>query len=466
MNGFSDSLSSSPDEWSLENVSQWLESNNFDSYTEIFFQHKIDGKALLILTEDDLRKAPLSIKVLGDIKRLSLAIKRLQASNMETVKSLISTSSVNSSHSHTSSHFTTSNSHTYNRRGHHHHHHHHHHHGGNNGNFHPLNSHNLRESDASALSSTSISSDGTFYSSSDEDTIKTSRPETRNSSSIHKARPEAWKALVAMGYFFMVTWITAFVMVIVHDRVPDMQTYPPLPDIFLDNVPLIPWAFQMCELCGVALFLIWSFILIFHKHRFILLRRMFSLFGSVFLLRCVTMLITSLSVPGRHLKCTARPYGSWIERLHQAYLIWAGGGMSIKGVRTCGDYMFSGHTVTLTLLNFFITEYTPSRMYYIHTLSWVLNLFGVFFILAAHEHYSIDVFIAFYISTRLFLYYHTLANNRALYQRDRKRTRIWFPLFYFFESGVNGIVPNHFEQPFRLDSIKNWVQKMRKSKES
>ena len=84
-----------------------------------------------------------------------------------------------------------------------------------------------------------------------------------------------------------------------------------------------------------------------------------------------------------------------------------------------------------------------------HTLSWVLNLFGIFFILAAHEHYSIDVFIAFYISTRLFLYYHTLANNRALYQRDRHRTRIWFPLFYFFESSVNGIVPNHYEIPFR-----------------
>lgn len=47
-----------------------------------------------------------------------------------------------------------------------------------------------------------------------------------------------------------------------------------------------------------------------------------------------------------------------MERIHQAYLIWQGGGMSIKGVRTCGDYMFSGHTVVLTLLNFFITECT------------------------------------------------------------------------------------------------------------
>lgn len=80
-------------------------------------------------------------------------------------------------------------------------------------------------------------------------------------------KPEAWKAIVAMLYFLGSTWVTAIVMVIVHDRVPDMDTYPPLPDILLDNLPLIPWAFGMCEFCGLVLFIIWSTILIFHKHR-------------------------------------------------------------------------------------------------------------------------------------------------------------------------------------------------------
>lgn len=97
-------------------------------------------------------------------------------------------------------------------------------------------------------------------------------------------------------------------------------------------------------------------------------------------------------------------------RISRAYTIWSGLGMSIRGVRTCGDYMFSGHTVALTTLNFFITECeypwrllsmrvtelifhlvfldTPRHLYFLHTMTWLLNMFGIFFILAAHEHYS------------------------------------------------------------------------------
>lgn len=94
---------------------------------------------------------------------------------------------------------------------------------------------------------------------------------------------------------------------------------------------------------------------------------------------------------------------------------------------------------------------TPRSWNFLHTLSWVLNLFGIFFILAAHEHYSIDVFIAFYITTRLFLYYHTLANTRAYHQS--RRARIWFPMFSFFECNVNGTVPNEYCWPFSKPAI-------------
>lgn len=395
--------------WTVSDVRSWLEENGFRDYCDLLCaRHCIDGKALLTLSENDLKSSPLSMQVLGDIKRLAIAIHELQASNPILLTHWQQHSGDDSVS------YRSSNNGTKVRR---------------------------RRHRRSASDSSDLNTIGSELSEDDGD----------HSESSHKQlKPEVWKTAVGMVYFFSVTWITAIVMVIVHDRVPDMQTYPPLPDIFLDNIPYMSWAFSMCELTGIILFFIWIAILFFHKHRFILLRRMFSLFGSVFLLRCITMIITSLSVPGKHLECKARSYGAWQDKIRTAFLIWLGGGMSIQGVRTCGDYMFSGHTVALTLLNFFITEYTPRSMYYLHTFTWVLNIFGVFFILAGHEHYSIDVFIAFYISTRLFLYYHALANNRAFVRDDRRRTRIWFPLFYFFESSVEGPVPNEYEWPVRI----------------
>lgn len=49
-------------------------------------------------------------------------------------------------------------------------------------------------------------------------------------------------------------------------------------------------------------------------------------------------------------------YDNMWAKLQRAFAIWSGFGMTLTGVHTCGDYMFSGHTVVLTMLNFFVTE--------------------------------------------------------------------------------------------------------------
>ncbi|XP_014208323.1 sphingomyelin synthase-related 1 [Copidosoma floridanum] len=391
-------------DWSINDVVSWLtQTGHGDLCTiERFREHEIDGKALITLKEDDL-KAMSKLRI-GTIKRLIISIRQLQRENATLLLEL---------------------------------------------NYLDFFTQNFYSPKNNDLTLSGITNESSI----DHDFFPASISEDGTASHLP---PEIWKTFISLGYLFIVTWITAFVMVIVHDRVPDMKKYPPLPDIFLDNVPHIPWAFDMCEVTGTLLFALWLVVLIFHKYRFILLRRFFALSGTVFLLRCVTMLITSLSVPGAHLQCQPRNnpitdssslYNELYNKIEMAYVIWRGAGMSIQGVRTCGDYMFSGHTVALTMLNFFITEYTPRQMYFVHTFTWMLNMFGIFFILAAHEHYSIDVFVAFYITSRLFLYYHTLANNQALMQRDSNRTRIWFPLFSFFESSVDGIIPNEYETP-------------------
>ncbi len=169
-------------------------------------------------------------------------------------------------------------------------------------------------------------------------------------------RGEKRKTAVSMAYLFLIGLWTSFVLTVVHDRVPDMQKYPPLPDLILDNVPLIPWAFFASEAIGISLLTVFFCILIFHKYRMIIFRRMCSLGGTIFLLRSITMLITSLSVPGDHIQCSAARYGSLANKIAGAWNILSGVGLYASGVRTCGDYMFSGHTVWLTLTAHFISE--------------------------------------------------------------------------------------------------------------
>ncbi|XP_053189178.1 sphingomyelin synthase-related protein 1-like [Scomber japonicus] len=409
--------------WSCKKVAQWLQEEGFGEYVELLcIQHRLDGPSLLALTEADLRGPPLGLTVLGDIKRLTLALRRLQRQNQTQLEEL-----------------------------------------------------GLRPAD-SLTAGISQGAAGVEWSCDRADRRCNGGDRLCNGTELRlrngdrpgygsgaalchmhsngrcrqhlagRLDPEVWKTVISSIYVLFVFGFTSFVMVIVHERVPDMRTYPPLPDIFLDSVPRIPWAFAMAEACGLILCYMLLLILLLHKHRSILFRRLCSLIGTVFLLRCCTMFVTSLSVPGQHLKCASKTYGDTLEKIQRALAIWSGFGMTLTGVQTCGDYMFSGHTVVITMLNFFVTEYTPRTWNLIHTISWVLNLFGIFFILAAHEHYSIDVFIAFYITTRLFLYYHTLANTRA-YQHSR-RARIWFPMFSFFECNVNGPVPNQYNWPF------------------
>ncbi|KAM3606698.1 uncharacterized protein V6R79_021641 [Siganus canaliculatus] len=409
--------------WSCKRVAQWLQEEGFGEYVELLCtQHRLDGLSLLALTEADLRGPPLGLTVLGDIKRLTIALRRLRRQNQTELEELgiwpTDSALGGLPLGPTAAEWSCDRA---DRKCH--------------GGERTCNGTELRLRHCERLGHSSGA------------TLCQTHSNGRCRQHLAgRLDPEVWKTVISSVYVFFVFGFTSFVMVIVHERVPDMRTYPPLPDIFLDSVPRIPWAFAMAEACGVILCYMFLLILLLHKHRSILFRRLCSLMGTVFLLRCCTMFVTSLSVPGQHLKCASKTYGDTFGKIQRALAIWSGFGMTLTGVQTCGDYMFSGHTVVITMLNFFVTEYTPRTWNLIHTISWVLNLFGIFFILAAHEHYSIDVFIAFYITTRLFLYYHTLANTRA-YQHSR-RARIWFPMFSFFECNVNGPVPNQYHWPF------------------
>lgn len=52
-------------------------------------------------------------------------------------------------------------------------------------------------------------------------------------------------------------------------------------------------------------------------------------------------------------------------------------------------------------------------MWWYHWFCWLLSASGVICILIAHEHYSIDVLIGYIATTRIFWWYHTMANTHV-----------------------------------------------------
>jgi len=89
---------------------------------------------------------------------------------------------------------------------------------------------------------------------------------------------------------------------------------------------------------------------------------------------------------------------------------------------------------------------------------------GIVVLLLARGHYSIDVVIAYWITTRLWWVYHTLANNPALVARENKHNYLdrfwWWPFFKWMECNVGRPLPKFYSIPLpeKIKApIREWV---------
>lgn len=188
-------------QWTTKHVAKWLKDEGFCHYVDLLCnKHRLDGMSLLTLSEYDLRSPPLELKVLGDIKRLMVSLRKLQKQNLDILEELGVPFDGHSPQG---------------------------------GDWH-CNGDSSRECDNSNADTAPVGEQYLQY---------------RNGKYKHggsgRLDPEYWKTVLSAVYVVFVFGFTSFVMVIVHERVPDMRTYPPLPDIFLDRcvahvVPLHP----------------------------------------------------------------------------------------------------------------------------------------------------------------------------------------------------------------------------------
>ena len=121
-------------------------------------------------------------------------------------------------------------------------------------------------------------------------------------------------------------------------------------------------SFEMAELCGMIIVFQWFFLLSIHKHRLIILRRFFFLSSVLYLYRCATTLLTILPLPATYLRCAEKLEGDKliIESISRAIDSLSKGAMSTAGVSTCGDYVYSGHTIVLMLPYLMLDRYVPN----------------------------------------------------------------------------------------------------------
>uniref|UniRef100_M3XKC2 Sphingomyelin synthase 2a n=1 Tax=Latimeria chalumnae TaxID=7897 RepID=M3XKC2_LATCH len=168
---------------------------------------------------------------------------------------------------------------------------------------------------------------------------------------------EWWKTAVAFVYALFNLILTTIMITVVHERVPSKELNPPLPDKFFDYISRVEWAFTVCEVCGMILVGLWFCQWLLLRYRAIIARRFFFIMGTLYLYRCITMYITTLPVPGLHFQCAPKLYGDAYAKLLRIFKLISGGGLSITGAHImCGDFLFSGHTVMLTLTYLFIKE--------------------------------------------------------------------------------------------------------------
>ncbi len=261
---------------------------------------------------------------------------------------------------------------------------------------------------------------------------------------------EMHKTLVMFLFFVAGATATTTSLAVTHERVPEIA---PLPDIFLDNVEYQEWGLDVTEVLIMATTLSTLTLMLFHGNRFVVLRRVFFLGGLHYFYRAVTMFVTVLPKPDTKYQCAPKvDHLTFVIVLQRVVKLLSGFGLSINGEHIyCGDYIYSGHTMTLVMTYLIVHEYSPRSWYLLHWLSWCLAFFGVIVLLLARGHYSVDVVIAYWITTRLWWVYHTLANNPPLILRENKENFLnrfwWWPIFNYMEGNVGRPLPRHYNWP-------------------
>jgi len=171
-----------------------------------------------------------------------------------------------------------------------------------------------------------------------------------------------------------------------------------LPDLGFQILPVmdrqettIPNSMLLVALIGAVLRCL------FHDKGITIIRRFLFIHGTTALLRCICLVATSYPDPSR--LCNGYTPPETQSLFWQQTVIHT-------GFLTCGDLMFSGHTLVYILIAMLWHKYFSLVE---KLIMWAMMLFSCVSLVATRMHYTDDVLIAIYIAVTAFWFYHYAA---------------------------------------------------------
>lgn len=207
-------------------------------------------------------------------------------------------------------------------------------------------------------------------------------------------------------------------------------------------------------------------VVLLHKERIVVLRRVFLIGAIMYGLRAVVLSVTFLPPAFDYHEEICMPqsnrtgmYASEIAARFVTYVVTLGL-TSGQDKILCGDLMFSGHTVVLTIMYFTQLQYTPRRLVilrwggrggcdWFRYIATPITFLGIAALVVSGGHYTMDVLIAYWLTSHVFWSYHQMFELPHAERAQAPLSRLWwFWMCYWFEQDVaTGKMVNEWNWP-------------------
>lgn len=225
---------------------------------------------------------------------------------------------------------------------------------------------------------------------------------------LHNVQGMQWKDfLISALWFYLNCLFMTYMMNLVHERMPDANLHPALPDTIHDLIPfsqhnaLYPrlQSFSNSAFAALVLAVIAAGFYTYKFNTFTIGCRLMSAWGTILNFRVWFMLATPIP-PTEDLKCrfgTKPAIESWTYNAIIGVLSFGASNVH------CGDLIFSGHTVFMSLV--WLACVTHLRHLRVLCVLATISCFGnMFLIVVLRNHYTIDVLCAFYVSATVWYF--------------------------------------------------------------